>query len=89
VKVRSPQERAAISADKQVLRVLICGTGGDGKSTLIARLLDDCGRDGSSPLHPKSDISDLGHLKVQNSGKPEFGLRERRKATPSADGEVF
>jgi hypothetical protein len=23
--------------------------------------------------HPKSDISDFGHSKVPNSGKPEFG----------------
>ena len=44
MKARSPQDRVAISADKQVLRVLICGATGDGKSTLIARLLDDCGR---------------------------------------------
>jgi len=25
------------------------------------------------PPQPKSDISDLGHLRVPNSGKPEFG----------------
>jgi hypothetical protein len=25
------------------------------------------------PPQPKSDISDLGHLKVPNSGRPEFG----------------
>ncbi len=32
-------------------------------------------RDPTSPL-PKSDVSDLGHFKVPNSGKPEFGWGE-------------
>src|SRR5262249_9127042 len=35
--------------------------------------LADQRRHGSIPPQPKSDISDLGHLKVPNSGKPEFG----------------
>jgi bifunctional enzyme CysN/CysC len=84
VKAHSPQERAAISADKQVLRVLICGTDGDGKSTLIARLLDDCGRDGSSPLQPKSDISDLGHLWCRTRASPSSS---GERSAPKAPGE--
>ena len=30
----------------------------------------------SSPLQPKSDVSDFGHLTMPNSGRPEFGLGE-------------
>src|SRR6516225_9080702 len=56
VKARSPEERAAISADKQVLRFLICGATGDGKSTLIARLLDDCGRVPRDERPPDADL---------------------------------
>jgi hypothetical protein len=32
---------------------------------------------------PKSDLSDLGRLKVPNSGKPEFGGRESRPSSRS------
>jgi tRNA(Ile)-lysidine synthase len=30
-----------------------------------------------TPSQPKSDVSDFGHLKVPNSGKPEFGCSSR------------
>ena len=35
-------------------------------------------------LHPKSDVSDFGHLILPNSGTPEFG-GERVKKSPSGD----
>ena len=35
------------------------------------------GKRGLLPPQPKSDLSDLGHVKVPNSGKPEFGRRSK------------
>jgi bifunctional enzyme CysN/CysC len=81
VKARSPEERAAIAADKQVLRVLICGVDADGKSTLIARLPEDCGH---APLQPKSDISDLGHLWSRTRASLSSG---GERSAPKAPGE--
>ena len=41
------------------------------------------------PPQPKSDISDLGHLRVPNSGKPEFGWGGwPRLARPGGDFET-
>jgi hypothetical protein len=41
---------------------------------MIVRLNHSDATDSACSLsQPKSDLSDLGHLKVPNSGRPEFG----------------
>src|SRR5712692_136519 len=55
-----------------------------------AHLLERVPTKSTQPLltspQPKSDVSDLGHFKVPNSGKPEFGWGE---VTPRTSPNEF